>query len=81
MDIIKFGAGFDWITPVASFIRTATSDHKGYKVDAWDADEVIQAAKSLRIKLHGQSLSPCGNYFLFDVTPEEWKELMEWMEW
>ena len=71
--VISFGAGFDWITPVASMIGNALSDRRHYGVPVDYINHVDAAAKQMSIRLHNRSVF-AGQY-QFDCEPGQWHRI------
>ena len=76
---LEVGAGFDWIGPLVSMFRTATSDHKGWKVPADFAQDVNGAAWVLDVKLRGAHY--VGDWYCFDCRAKEMKAIQKYLGW
>jgi len=70
---LEFGAGFDWITPLASALTCMFTDMRPHKCHECFQPEVEDIAKRLGIKLHNRML--VGDQYCFDCTPQDWERI------
>ena len=70
---LAIGAGFDWITPLASFVTCALTDLRPQIVHVSRQQDIEQIGRYMGIKLRNRMI--VGDDFCFDCTAREWKKI------
>jgi len=78
-DALAVGAGFDFITPIASMIGNAITDRKHYSVPDYYCAHVDAAAHEANIRLHNRYI--VDDEYKFDCTSDEWERIRLWLDW